>query len=124
MGTMGFTVKTEVTDERLNDLLCSAMEGGSNYWYVINKHINPNNVKVEHPHLDLPFIEGCGLEIGDIEDDEAEPQILNRESIAKGLQVMADKYSHHFNNFMTENDDAETGDVFLQCCLFGDIVYG
>jgi len=37
---------------------------------------------------------------------------------------MAEKYPRHFHNFLEENDDAETGDVFIQCCLFGEIVYG
>jgi hypothetical protein len=44
--------------------------------------------------------------------------------MAKGLQVMAEKYPVHFNNFDSDNFDAETGDVFLQCSLFGEIVYG
>jgi hypothetical protein len=25
---------------------------------------------------------------------------------------------------LNENDDADTGDVFLQLCLFGEVVYG
>jgi len=25
---------------------------------------------------------------------------------------------------LSDNDDDGTGDVFLQCCLFGEIVYG
>jgi hypothetical protein len=45
-------------------------------------------------------------------------------NIESGLQVMADKYPKHFADFMSEEDDCVTADVFLQCCLFGDIIYG
>jgi hypothetical protein len=37
---------------------------------------------------------------------------------------MADKYPRHIADILSENDDATTGDVFLQLCLFGDVVYG
>jgi len=37
---------------------------------------------------------------------------------------MGEKYDWHLKNFIEENDDAETADVFLQCCVLGDIVYG
>jgi hypothetical protein len=126
------TVQTQISDERLKNLLCSALEGGSNYWYNILKYViadNADQSTIEFKHIDLPFIEGCGVMISDIEAEEDEegafePVLLNREAMQKGLQIMADKYNWHFQNFMTENDDAETGDVFLQCSLFGEIVFG
>jgi len=37
---------------------------------------------------------------------------------------MAEKYPRHFANFAQEAEDAETGDVFIQCCVLGEIVYG
>lgn len=37
---------------------------------------------------------------------------------------MAEKWPRHFGNFISENEDAETGDVFIQLALLGDIVYG
>lgn len=49
---------------------------------------------------------------------------LNMRAVAAGAAVMAEKYPEHFRNFMDENDDAVTADVFLQCCVFGEIVYG
>ena len=117
------TVKTQVTvdDQRVKDLLCNALEGGSNYWYNIEGFINPNHITVEHKHIDLPFIDGCGLVI---DDGDGRKFTLNRHVMEKGLQVMGEKYPNHFNDFITENDDAETGDVFLQCCLFNDVIFG
>jgi hypothetical protein len=116
-------VQINIEDQRIKDLLCNALEGGSNYWYEIESFVNPNKITVECRHLDLPFIEGCGLMIADSEGDMG-TKLLNREAMEKGLNIMSEKYPLHFSNFMTENDDAETGDVFLQCALYGEIVFG
>lgn len=112
-------------DQRVQDLLCCALEGGSNYWYEITAFNYPNGLTkddLEYPHLELPF-RGGSLSISDIEDGEPCGE-LNREACERGLQVMADKYPKHYADFLGENEDAETGDVFLQCALLGEIVYG
>jgi hypothetical protein len=60
-------------------------------------------------------------------DDEGEStgrKVFGLADLAKGLQTMAEKYPRHFADFVAENDDADTGDVFLQCVVLGDVVYG
>ena len=114
-----------IDDQRVQDLLCCALEGGSNYWYEITKYIYPEGLirsDMEYPHLELPF-RGGSLSISDIEDGDFCGE-LNLEACKRGLQVMADKYPQHYADFITENEDADTGDVFLQCALLGEIVYG
>lgn len=55
----------------------------------------------------------------------ARTERLDRESIARGLQKFAQGVNaQHFGNWMSEQDDAITGDVFLQLCLFGEVIYG
>jgi len=39
-------------------------------------------------------------------------------------KVMHDDYPSHYGDAISENDDAGTGDVYLQCCLFGEVIYG
>jgi hypothetical protein len=34
------------------------------------------------------------------------------------------KYKNHFQNAVNGNDDAETGDVFLQLTVLGDVIFG
>jgi hypothetical protein len=118
------TVTTELTDERIKDVLTGAFEGGSNYWYEILTYVNPNKVEVQYKHLDLPFVEGCGVLITDREDEDFKPVLLNREAIEKGLDIMGEKYDWHLKAILEENDDAGTSDVLLQCALFGEIVFG
>jgi len=116
-------VSVAVTDQRIKDMLCCAMEGGSNYWYKIKEYQYADGVdKPEFPHIDLPFIDGCGILITDI--DGGEPELLNKPAMEKGLKIMSEMYPEHMADFMEENEDAETGDVFLQCCLFGEIIFG
>lgn len=49
---------------------------------------------------------------------------LTRASIAAGIVCMATRYATHFGDMLAENGDATTGDVLLQCALFGDLIYG
>lgn len=118
------TVTKQIEDERLKDLLTGAFEGGSNYWFQIKEYVNPEQLKMDYRHIELPFIDGCGVMVGDIEDEEVQPVLLNRAAMEKGLKVMGEKYGWHLQAFLNEQDDASTSDVFLQCSLFGEIVYG
>lgn len=59
--------------------------------------------------------------------NEVQPTVRKRvdlPAIVKGVQVMARAYPRHFRDFMEENDDASTADVFLQCVVFGKVIYG
>ena len=37
---------------------------------------------------------------------------------------MANKHKWHFDAMVSENGDAITADVFLQCCALKELVYG
>lgn len=120
-------VVTDVPNERIQDLLCAALEGGSNYWYVIKAYNFPKgetkqSLGIEFPHIELPF-KGGSLTIGELEGDMPD-KTLDRESISKGLEIMAEKYPKQFADFLDENEDANTGDAFLQCALYGELVFG
>ncbi len=124
-----------VSHERINDLLCGAMEGGSNYWYCIDSFNYPvktgtlerhtkESLGIKFEHIELP-LKGGSLTISDMEGEEGDKTwTLNKEACVRGLKVMAEKYPTHFADWRNEDDDATTADVFLQCCLFGDIFYG
>lgn len=128
-------VTIEVNDKRIADLLCSAFEGGSNYWYRIEQYIAPPadnlykwDTDTVYRRVQYPMSVGGALVISDAmatEQDNVSTGRLDRESIARGLQLFAQGFNvQHFGNWMAERDDAETGDVFLQLCLFGEVVYG
>lgn len=131
---MKFMIKHELTAEQISDVLCSAFEGGSNYWYHIDEQIKPSEWQFDSdpqrsPHLhwlhDYPLNPNGALLISDTtEDNEHGVMTLDGEAIQRGLDVLAEKYHHHVTDIVQENADADTGDALLQCCLFGDIIYG
>lgn len=133
-----FEVKKKVNYNDVANLLCSALEGGSNYWYMLEKVVKP---KKEDRYIFIdskgkedtswsetytaPFSKGGRLVISDYSGENAfEPKILDLDAIERGLSVMAEKYPMHFSDFISDNGDAITGDVFLQCCLFGETIFG
>lgn len=125
---MKVRMTVDVAEERLQDLLCNALEGGSNYWYFIEKFNYPEgqtkeSLGIEFAHIELPF-KGGSLTFTVPEDEDGKGYVLDLKAIEKGVRRMAKKYPKHFGDFMEENDDACTGDCFLQCCLFGEEVYG
>ena len=145
-----FTLPITINPQRIADLLCGAIEGGSDYWLEGIEYILADGMELAdfrkggklakqisddyfHPTQIIPLFEGCGLRVetnGDwrnlAQQKEGKPRkpILNPQSIQTGLRIMAEKHKSHFGDFMSENDDAVTADVFLQCCLFGELVFG
>jgi hypothetical protein len=126
-------VTTNIPESRIADLLCAGFEGGVGYWCVITGYDTPDNPRSAQgddeifPHVDYPLCGGAVLCEAHLEDefqDEPETLTLDREAVERGLRLMAEKYPRHWADFIAENEDACTGDVFIQCALLGEVVYG
>lgn len=120
-------VKKEFTDKQLSDLLCCAFEGGVNYWCRIEEYRMPEgepgweDVYLPAKHTWVPLMEGGEMYL---REEDGERLVLNRRRIRMGLKKMAEKSPRHFWDFANESCDAETGDVFVQFCVYGRIVWG
>ncbi len=123
-----------ISKDDISGLLCCAFEGGSNYWYH-SLHVDryPDGMgksDFESWHIEVPLLEGGVLKFKDAEEadsdavDEDGYYRLDLEKIKEGLAVLREKFPRHWSDFANKNDDAITGDCFLQCCIFGDIIYG
>jgi hypothetical protein len=140
-GIGDISVKTEVkvSMQTLSSLLCSAFEGGTGYWCQIQGYKVPGNERdaffslhlrpddIEFKHIWVPLTAKGVMKLGEDADEEGKYDTkhdLTRSKVIKGLQVMAKDYNRHFQQVITDNFDAETGDVFVQCCLFGKVIYG
>ena len=119
-------IKVDIEEKRIADLLVGAFEGGSNYWIDGITKVKPvertftYNEDGSPSFYDDPFNKGGEIRIQSSEGTH----ILNRDAIIRGLEVMSNEYANHFNDFLKENDDASTSDIFLQCCLFGKVIFG
>lgn len=136
---MGNAVKIntelDVDWQTISYMLVNAFEGGVGYWCQITGYERPKNFDNSLPenaqfkHMSYAVNEGGAMLVRELDEDEnftdkSPKHRLDMEAMARGVQVMADKYPHHFRNMVEEEDDATTGDVLIQCALFGELVYG
>ncbi len=101
----------------MSDLLCTAFEGGSSHWSELEALGVPGATE-----LLVSLNEGAALVVQDIE--RGNTYELTLESCLRGWQVLHDSYPKQWAAAMAEDGDAETGDIYLQCCLFGEVIYG
>ena len=119
-----FTNEAVIGADMVSAMLCSALEGGSNYWYNIASVENRECAKYIG---DVP-ISGGAIIIEDMENNNKQYR-LDEAAIEKGLKTFLGlKYykgsMHRHVLYLlnrSSNMDATTGDIFLQCCLFGRI---
>jgi len=113
MKNLTISIRTHFTYEQIKGLLDSASRG-SDYWCE-------NGLAYESETDKALTI--TGVLIKDYETEPNKSTSLNLSKIKKGLTVMAKKYPKHFADFLQEDYDETTGDVFLQCCIYGEIIY-
>jgi hypothetical protein len=139
-----FEVKLEFTDKRIKCLLCSAFEGGSNYWIAGVDYEIPESTGLTiddfsqggkmqdpdeywHPLQLVPLVEGCAVLIEEHDDDDESDKLITHRldlaAIRRGLQLLAEKSAYQLANILNEDDDAITGDLFLQFCALGEHKY-
>ena len=120
--------KVRIPHDKIQDLIITALEGACRYWASFKF---PKDWKEKYQSYEqIPFKDG-DIEVYDVETDEL-LGYLNRASVKVGLQLMADRKdlkckqipNRHFKNLSTDNEDAETADVFLQLAVMGEIVFG
>ena len=117
-----------IPEQKINDMIVSTVEGGCNYWARFQL---PKDWKKSYQnYYEIPM-KGGEIEVFDVETDEL-LGVINRATVKVGLQLMADCKdikgkqvpARHFKNLATDNEDAETADVFIQLSVMGEIVYG
>lgn len=128
--TKTFDATISLTAEKISDQVVTAVEGGIAYWasgFYLD-HPSRENLFEKPWYADPKLYEG-DFKIRVVQQEEhiagaGVEVFLTPDSIRTGLKVMAEKYGSHFADMIQENGDATTADVFLQCCVFGDLIYG
>jgi hypothetical protein len=128
------TQMVDVDEEDVKDLLCTAFEGGSNHWARVRVSRDKMKELGVQYSWEIPFVVGEIVEVYDVEGEPGDEPIgfLARPKMTRALRFMAsgkdekgnDIPMRHWDNFINENADAETADVFMQLATMGEIVYG
>lgn len=131
---MKINIPREVTREVIENIIVTALEGGSNYWYYINDNGYDAVRNVIEMERSLPFplalVEavldhGAVVEICDIEDTDEVLGVVSAESIKNGLEKLADSDDPHaLMDELSYNGDADTADICFQFIVMGEIVFG
>lgn len=112
MKTLTLRIERKIPIEDIKDLLDSASRGAS-YWCSSSLGYESETDKI---------FKGEVVKMYDHEGEKN--KTLDLKKVEKGLQVMANDRPADFADFVEGNYDDNTGDVFLQCCLFKDVIYG
>lgn len=123
-------IEKEISTQYIEDVLVTALEGGSNYWYLINEE-NDEKIRNATPELEgQPFVDRLiktvidlkiPIEIHDLEDEEEKLGEITVENIQRGLNL----YANSRGSFDLEDDmDASEADVLFQFIVMGEIVFG
>lgn len=122
--------------ERPVNCIISALEGGSGYWLrrYAYLHFDGREMEDKPEGYESPAYaeEKFWANGGRVrftydnpnEGDDLASKDVGLAEIISGLTIMAEKCGRHFGDLISENDDAETADVFIQCVIFGEIIYG
>ena len=135
------TIKDFTTNhENLVNLLSVATYG--NGWPLVKTYKSDrdaglfNDCECREDKWAKALMSGKGVVVCDLYDDDAEdfdgngkfPESakhrITMDNVRKGLELMQEQYPRHYADLVEENDDAITGDVWLQLAVFGDIIYG
>ena len=126
MNTIKRTI--EITDEMIEDLLCSAFEGGSTYWAGnVSCHNREDMKKVgghKSNYLTRTNLKDAKLIIHALDGGEV---AITKQSIIDALQKMDDpeyKYTKSLQRILNETWDACDSDNVLQTACFGEVIYG
>lgn len=135
-------IGVEISVEKFAESLIAALEGGSNYWYLINtdehwfevvNRFDKSIAQQENRDKALPLsmritnaianVDDFSIAIYDAENPDEKLGELSRESLLNGIAILAANYPLFFARINSEDYDANDADVFFQICLFGEIVY-
>jgi hypothetical protein len=127
---MKFNIPIEIEPQMVADLITTALEGGSNYWYLTRgssdfkveqtKHLTYFEALAENLDKGYDF----NVPIYDLEDEHELLGYLSPETIKQGLRLFAQDHTEAFVEWATsENYDAGVADTAFQLMVLGEVTY-
>ena len=123
---MSVEFKVRITDEDIDDIMVSALEGGINYWCCRAEAVGLPLGEYASDQISR----GGMLRLYDREDESAYE--LTKEKLVKGISMYLENPTQsdvlevidHELRLDTSYVDADVSDCMVQYALFDDIIYG
>lgn len=143
-------IEVDIPEQRIADLMITAIEGNhmTRAWchgvYLRALYVDDNELLTgENLDAKVATLKPAGepwyaapdvykkspyIEVLEIIDESVEPEgdniATHTLNFEQGFRLMAEKVPHALSDFMQENEDAITADVFLQLASLGEVRYG
>ena len=122
------TRTVEISDKLIEDILCTAFEGGITYWAVnVSCEDNKDMKEVsgwKHEYLTKTKKKDAVMYIHTMEGGKVK---ITKSLILEALQQMGDpkyKCTKALSRILEETYDADDADIVVQTACFGEVVYG
>jgi hypothetical protein len=118
----------EITDQVIDDILCTAFEAGSTFWCPTDVVIVSAPDDTVGMWASAVVSKGGQLAIADDREQSGDARRfewrpLDRERIEHGIRSAARFLSEDVRTFH-EQHDAIAADIALQFAIFGEVIYG
>lgn len=120
-------VTISIPDDTVANVIISALTSGIGHWcdkarVTGRKKGIPSGIfdKPEYERYFRP-LQGGALIVREAETKQE--HVVDRAAILRAIAIIGAKYPHHLSSMISDNTDAVTGDVLIQCAALGDIKY-
>jgi len=129
---MKIQIEYEVTEGMIENVIVSALEGGSNYWYFIDVADFEDDLPPmrTYPALTERISEAVfknpafKMPVYDVEDEDDVLGYLSQKNLRRGLELCAKDYPEVFQRFTQDEIDAGDADIIFQLTVMGEITFG
>ena len=110
----------EIKDEDIIDVIVTALEGGSNYWYNLPDLSMVEKIagKAKSERIAISALNGKSIPVYDIEEEDEHLGDISAENIERGIKLYIED-GREFDAGM----DADEADVLFQYMVMGEITF-
>jgi hypothetical protein len=119
-------IKVDISYENVENILVTALEGGSNYWYLLRDSVPGDKGLSLAEKLAVLLYKNPEFEIKiyDLENEDEVLGTLSQASFIHGLKLAFKTRPFNIGNLLSEGGDAEDADVVFQLIVMGEVVFG
>lgn len=128
---MKLKLELELSYETFEDIIVTALEGGSNYWYLLGdakgipkRNDMPDKALSQRMAYGLWHNKDSEIAIWDAEEEDELLGILTYDSVREGMQLACKDHMKEINMMISEDYDAWTADTLFQVLVMGEVTFG